>query len=210
MDRSELSELSELELFAEMAREELEEALSVLHPRKESYARNQVILQAGDRVEDICVILSPGQVFGVVSGILGMPMIAAAVANEESRILLLDRAALDLPRSHWRPWLFLLTRNLLHLTCRKYEMLAVRGMLLAPKRARDRVIAYLNRIYRETGEMEFFVPFDQQQLADYLNLDRSVVSKELNKLKREGQLWFSRNHFVLHPGTEVTAETGKT
>ena len=136
-------------------------------------------------------------------------MIAAAVANEESRILLLDRAALDLPRSHWRPWLFLLTRNLLHLTCRKNEMLAVRGMLLAPKRARDRVIAYLNRIYRETGEMEFFVPFDQQQLADYLNLDRSVVSKELNKLKREGQLWFSRNHFVLHPGTEVTAETGK-
>jgi len=227
MDRSEFSELSKLEIFNDMTREELEEALSDLHPRRESYTRNQVILPAGDRVEDICVVLAgsvrmesidrlgdrsivtyhrPGNVFGLVSGTLGKAMEASAVANEDCRILLLDRSALDAPRSHWRPWLFLMTRNLLTITCRNNEMLAGRGMLLAPKRARDRITAYLNKLYRETGETDFFIPFDQQQLADFLNLDRSVVSKELNKLKREGQLWFSRNHFVLHPGTEITAE----
>ena len=227
MDRSELSERSNLELFAGMTREELEEAMSALHPRRESYTRNQVILQAGYHVEDLCVILAgsvrmesidglggrsiatfhrQGNVFGLVSGTLGKPMIAAAVANEDCKILLLDRAALDAPRSHWRPWLYLITRNLLTITCRKNEMLAGRGMLLAPKRARDRITAYLNSLYREKGELEFTIPFDQQQLADYLNLDRSVVSKELNKLKREDQLWFNRNHFILQPGTEVTAE----
>ena len=227
MDRSELTELSKLKLFEGMSREELEEALTALHPRQETYHRNQVILNAGDRVEDLSVVLSgsvrmefidslggrsipafhmAGQVFGVVGGVLDQPMSAAAVANEDCRILLLDRSALESPRSHWRPWLYLLVRNLLTLSCKKYMMLMERDTLLAPKRARDRIIAYLGQVYREVGTMEFAIPFDQQQLADYLNLDRSVVSKELNKLKREGMLWFNRNRFVLQPGTPITGE----
>lgn len=230
MDRSELSELSKLPIFAEMSQEELEEAISSLHPRRESYSRNQVILEAGDRVEDFYVVLKgsvrmefidrlggrsipafhlSGQVFGMVSGTLGRPMAAAAVANEDCRLLLLDRSVMDAPRTHWRPWLFLLTRNLLSMTCREYMMLNDRDTLLAPKRARDRIVAYLSQVFQEQKVMDFFIPFDQQQLADYLNLDRSVVSKELNRLKREGLLWFNRNHFVLQPGTEITGEPGK-
>ena len=230
MDRSELSELSSLALFQGMTREELEEALSALHPRKERFVRNQVILHAGDTVEDFFAVLSgsvrmefidslggrfisavhlPGQVCGVVPGTLELPAAATAVANEDCQILFLDRSALNAPRTHWRPWLFLLTRNLLTATCRAYLTLHNRDTLLAPKRARDRLIAYLGQIYRQGKALDFFIPFDQQQLADYLNLDRSVVSKELNRLKRDGLLWFNRNHFVLQPGTEITGEPEK-
>ena len=230
MDRSELSELSKQPIFEDMSQEELEEALDALQPRRESFSRNQLILQAGDRTEDFYVVLSgsvrmefidrlggrsipafymPGQAFAVVSGTLGRPIPAAAVANEDCRLLLLDRSVMDAPRTHWRPWLFLLTRNLLTLTCRENLMLTNRDTLLAPKRARDRIVDFLGMVYRERKVMDFFIPFDQQQLADYLNLDRSVVSKELNRLKREGLLWFNRNHFVLQPGTEITGETGK-
>ena len=227
MDRSELTELSKLKLFDGMSREELEEALTAMHPRQENYIRNQVILNVGDRTEDLFLVLSgsvrmeyidslggrsiptfhiPGDLLGVVSGVLDCPMAAAAVANEDCRLLMLDRSPLDAPRSHWRPWLYLLVRNLLTIACRKYQMLMERDTMLAPKRARDRIIAYLGQVYRELGTLEFSIPFDQQQLADYLNLDRSVVSKELNKLKREGMLWFNRNRFVLQPGTPITGE----
>ena len=225
MERSELSELSKLPIFADMSQEELEEAINALQPRRESYSRNQLILQAGDRVEDLYVVLSgsgrmefidrlggrsipafylPGQAFAVVSGTLGRPIPAAAVANEDCRLLLLDRSVMDAPRTHWRPWLFILTRNLLAMTCRENLMLTIRDTLLAPKRAQDRLEAYLSQVYLEKKSLDFFIPFDQQQLADYLNLDRSVVSKELNKLKRSGVLWFNRNHFILQPGTEIT------
>lgn len=227
MDRSELSELSRLSLFADMVREELEEALEALHPRWETYTRNQVILQAGDRTEDVYVVLSgsvrmefidrlggrsipafhlPGQAFGVVSVVLDLPVSSAAVANEDCRLLLLDRTALNPPRSEWRPWHYILCRNLLRLTCRKNLMLSDRDTLLAPKRARDRLTAYLAQTCQEQGSLDFFIPFDQQQLADYLNLDRSVVSKELNRLKRDGLLWFNRTHFVLEPDTEITGD----
>ena len=227
MDRSELSELSKLMIFQDMTQGELEEACAALHPRTETCVRNQILLHTGDQVEDIYIVLEgtvrsesidrwgnrsisafylPGQIFGVVSGTLGQPMLGSVVANEDCKVLMLERSALDLPRSLWRPWLFLLTRNLLNLTCRKNLILARRSVMLAPKRARDRVMAYLNQVYRDLGVLDFTIPFDQQQLADYLNLDRSVVSKELNKLKREGQLWFSRSHFILTPGSELLGE----
>ena len=230
MERSELTELSRLSLFTDMTRDELTEAMDALHPRWENYSRNQVILQAGGHAKDLYVIVSgsvrmelidrlgarsiaavyqTGQVFGLTPAALDRPMAASAVANESCRILLLDRSAMDVPRSHWRPWLFLLTRNLLEESCRNALMYADREALLAPKRARDRLEAYLSQVWRETGALDFFIPFDQQQLADYLNLDRSVVSKELNKIKRDGLLWFSRNHFILQPDTEITADGKK-
>ena len=41
------------------------------------------------------------------------------------------------------------------------------------------------------------IPFDRQQMADYLNVERSALSKELGRMKREGILSFRKNHFQL-------------
>ena len=47
------------------------------------------------------------------------------------------------------------------------------------------------------GSDTFDIPFDRQQLADYLNLDRSALSKELGKMRDEGLLEFYKNTFKL-------------
>ena len=47
------------------------------------------------------------------------------------------------------------------------------------------------------GNHRFQIPFDRQQMADYLNLDRSALSKELSRMKKEGILDFHKNEFVL-------------
>jgi Mn-dependent DtxR family transcriptional regulator len=49
----------------------------------------------------------------------------------------------------------------------------------------------------ENGKKEFDIPFNRQQLADSLNLDRSALSKELCKMRDEGLLEFDKNRFVL-------------
>ncbi len=61
-----------------------------------------------------------------------------------------------------------------------------------------RVLAYLNAVVLQTGSRSFDIPFDRQQLADYLNLDRSALSKELGRMQREGILTVKKNHFLLH------------
>ena len=46
-------------------------------------------------------------------------------------------------------------------------------------------MAYLNSVSLKKGSNEFDIPFDRQQLADYLNLERSALSKELGKMKKK-------------------------
>lgn len=57
--------------------------------------------------------------------------------------------------------------------------------------------AYLNSVSLKKGSNEFDIPFDRQQLADYLNLERSALSKELGKMKKDGLIEVRKNHFKL-------------
>ena len=58
-------------------------------------------------------------------------------------------------------------------------------------------MAYLNSVSLKKGSNEFAIPFDRQQLADYLNLERNALSKELGKMKKDGLIEVRKNHFKL-------------
>ena len=55
----------------------------------------------------------------------------------------------------------------------------------------------LSDVAERTGENEFDIPFDRQQLADYLNLDRSALSKELGKMQQDGLIEYHKNIIYL-------------
>ena len=57
--------------------------------------------------------------------------------------------------------------------------------------------SYLSYQARRCGSRTFTIPFDRQQLADYLNVDRSALSNELGKMQKEGLLQTQRSRFVL-------------
>ena len=58
-------------------------------------------------------------------------------------------------------------------------------------------MTYLSGEAVRRGTTEFSIPFDRQQLADYLNVERTALSKELGRMQKEGILTFRKNHF--HP-----------
>ena len=58
-------------------------------------------------------------------------------------------------------------------------------------------MAYLLMQAKQNKSRIFSIPYDRQELADYLNLDRSALSKELCKMRDEGILRFRKNHIVL-------------
>ena len=59
-------------------------------------------------------------------------------------------------------------------------------------------MSYLNSVSLQKARYEFDIPFDRQQLADYLNLERSALSKELGKMQRDGLITVRKNHFEIH------------
>ncbi len=87
--------------------------------------------------------------------------------------------------------------NLLSISAHKNLILSERGFHTAPKTIRGRVMSYLNSVSLQKRSREFDIPFDRQQLADYLNLDRSALSKELGKMQRDGLISARKNHFII-------------
>ena len=90
-----------------------------------------------------------------------------------------------------------LLRRLLAVSMRKNLSLSQRIFCTTPKTVRGRLLTYFSAQAARCGRMEFEVPFNRQQMADYLNLDRSALSKELCKMRDEGLLEFDKNRFVL-------------
>ena len=61
-----------------------------------------------------------------------------------------------------------------------------------------------NTVALQKKTKEFDIPFNRQQLADYLNLERTNMSKELSKMQAEGLIEFRKNHFKLNSKIDDT------
>lgn len=68
---------------------------------------------------------------------------------------------------------------------------------VSQKSIRDKLLTYLSNEARRHKNNSFEIPFNRQDLADYLNIDRSAMSFELSKLQKEGLIKYDRNKFLL-------------
>ncbi len=68
---------------------------------------------------------------------------------------------------------------------------------MGQRNTRAKLMSYLSAEAQRLGKYEFDIPFSRQQLADYLAVERSGLSVELGKMRREGLLEFHKNHFRL-------------
>lgn len=185
--------------------------------RQKTFARRQTIFRAGETVHEIGLVLrgtvhienidlwgnksilsevSEGQAFAETYAFCAEPLMVDAVAAEECEVLFLDTAALTCPHAT-HGWQEQLLRNLLRVSMKKNLNLSRRILCTTPKTVRGRMLTYLSGQAVRAGGMEFDLPFNRQQLADYLNLDRSALSKELGRMRDEGLLDFHRSHFIL-------------
>ena len=62
---------------------------------------------------------------------------------------------------------------------------------------RGRLLLFLRILAKREQAKEFDIPFDRQALADFLCVDRSALSAELSKLRRERKVESVKNHFKL-------------
>lgn len=207
--------LKDSALFQGLSEGERETALRALSVTERNYQKGKRIFSAGDIVDRMGLVISgsvtiessdlwgnrtilshiaPGQFFAETYALLkDEPMLVDVCVNEESRILFLR---LDTLQSA-EPWTAKITRNLLTISARKNLTLSLRSFHTAPKTVRERVTAYLNTEALRQRSRAFRIPYDRQQLADYLNLDRTALSKELGRMRDDGLIEFRKNHFVL-------------
>ena len=68
---------------------------------------------------------------------------------------------------------------------------------MSKRTTKEKLIAYLSEEAKKQQNSSFSIPFNRQQLADYLAVDRSAMSNELCKMRNEGMIEFEKNRFKL-------------
>ncbi len=157
---------------------------------KTDFLGNQMILGENRR----------GDFFGETYAYLeNVPLMVDVFATVDSKILLVDTKKLKSPLGENQPWFSKLLKNLLTASTYKNIMLSNRSFHTRSKSARLRISSYLSSQRLLHKNNSFSIPFNRQEMADYLNLDRSALSKELGRMKHDGLISYKKNKFTLNP-----------
>lgn len=211
--------LSRTVLFKGMTEDETASALLSLQAKLKEFKKGGALLHAGDFTDDLGLVLAgsvtvewhdawgnrvilghvvSGEIFaGAYALLTDEPLQVDVIANEDCRVLFLHLGSADALAGCTAAWASKFTANLLTVASRKILHLAGRSFHTAPKTVRGRVMAYLNAVSLQAQSRDFTIPFDRQQLADYLNVERTALSKELGKMQKDGLIKTKKNHFLI-------------
>ena len=211
--------LSNTLLFRGLQDEEIDSLLGCLNATKHSYKKGEIILSEGNITENIGVVLSgkamiscsdiwgnssilsdvpPGSVFGeVYACIPGQPMLVTVSAAEDTSVLFMNVGRVLTTCANACPFHVKLVRNLLTVCAHKSLQLSQRIQHTSSKSIRGRLMSYFSECAKQFGSNSFLIPYNRQQLADYLNVDRSTMCNELSKMQKDGVIEYNKNHVLL-------------
>lgn len=211
-------------LFEGFAEHEIKSVLKCLNAVEKSFDKDAYILRAGEYASVLGVILSgavqvisedywgerqimgiftQGQLFGESYACMEKtPLMVSAVAAEKSQILFIDAFRVFKTCSSACEFHRRLIVNLVSILAGKNVVLTRKIEHISKKTIRGKVLAYLSDEAARQGGSSVEVPFNRQQLADYLSVDRSALSAELSRMQKEGLISYKKNQFILHKEME--------
>ncbi len=208
-----MKNLSQCLLFANMNSNEIEQFLKDTNSYYKTYPKESHVLMHGDPVKNISVIIS-GKViiykldsngnnnviaklaendfFGPALLLHSRDALSSVEAISECNILHIPNSNLDIQTKEVTKFF----KNLVTAIATKNVELNNKVMLLGIKNLSERIITYL-KLYEEQPYKPFTIPYNKQQLANYLLVDRSTLSRELAKLKKRGLIDFNKNTYTI-------------
>lgn len=205
-------------VFYGLSESELAQMADKASARRCKFDKGSFIFHAGDQVQEMGIVqkgsvnienidpwgnksilsnVPAGQVFAETYALCQEPLMVNAVAAENCEIVFLNLQMLMSKHNAGASWYMKIMQNMLRIAVQKNLILSHRIFCTTAKTVRGRLLTYLSAMAVKKGSSTFQVPFDRQQMADYLNLDRSALSKELGRMRDEGMIEFYKNTFRL-------------
>ena len=214
-----LSSVQGYELFDGMSLEEANAMVECLDGHVISRDKGAAIFVEGSHANRFGVVLS-GSLVVVKDGLDGKRIIIKRIGEKElvaaaqafsgakimrvrveadapSRILILNAERVCSPCCNGCAFHARLVRNVMRIISAKTLELNAKIEILSHRTTEDRLLAYLHTFAEKCGSNEFDIPFDRQQLADFLCVERSALSAEISRLARAGSFDCHKSHFKL-------------
>ncbi len=211
--------LKKTKLFSGVGEEDVSSMLSCLGARLKSYKKGEFVLRQGEHLSDI-VVLVEGKLhiqkddYWGNRSILGLievgEMFGEAYVSPESSSLLNDVVAVEDSTAIFFDVKRIITtcpsacrfhsmvvQNMFFAISEKNRKLVQKLGHMSKRTTREKLISYLSEEAGRQNSSSFSIPFNRQQLADFLSVDRSAMSNELCKMRDEGLLEFEKNRFRL-------------
>ena len=207
-----------IELFEGIDAADIDLMLDCVDAKTKKFRKGSILLLAGEKPRDIGVLITgelhitrddrdgnrsliavvtPGQIYAEAlccADIQESPVTVTAGAASSVMTLNFSRLLRTCPNScafHAR-----LIRNMLELIAKKNLFLQSRLEILSMKTIRAKVLRYLESFMMKQGN-EIAIPLNREQMAEYLSVERSALSHELARMKKEGLLEYRKNRFKL-------------
>lgn len=215
-----ISFLKKTKLFSGVGEEDIASMLNCLNASVRQYSKNEYAFRQGGYIRSLMLLLegrlyiqkedywgnlsilneiSPGEMFGEAyiapdSGTLMNDVVAA----EDSTVLLFDIERILSVCPSACPFHTQLVKNLFYAISDKNRGLVHKIDYMSQRSTREKLLSYLSDEARKQNSRSFTIPFNRQQLADFLSVDRSAMSNELCKMRDEGLLAFHKNEFTIY------------
>lgn len=214
-----ITNLKQVQLFEQINEADIEPLLKCLNSNNQSFAKGDFIVSQGDNLNGIGIILSGsvdiikedyfgkrtimanlnapdmfGEVF-VCAGIKIIPV--SVVASTNSQIIFIDYNRIINTCTNTCDHHSMLIQNMLKLIASKNLVLNKKIDFLLIKGLREKVATYLLERFSIKKNSTFEIPFDRSELADFLNADRSALSRELSRMKSDGLIDYQKKNFQL-------------
>lgn len=211
--------LKRTQMFAGVKADEIESLLTCLGARLCRFKKGEYVLRQGENISDILVLvegslhiqkddywgnrsilgqIAAGEMFGeAYAAPMSGALLNDVVALEDSTVILFDieRILTTCPsacRFH-----SMIVQNMFYAISEKNRKLVQKLGHMSKRSTREKLISYLSEEAGRQNNSQFAIPFNRQQLADFLSVDRSAMSNELCKMRDEGLLIFDKNVFTL-------------
>ena len=207
----------QIDLFENVQNNEVLELLKCIGIKTKVFRKNAFILKAGSKIDYLAVILggnalmSKTDSFGKktiieklkMNDIFGHNIIwcgldkspVDVIAENECEVLFLPFEKVVTPCSKLCSYHLQLIKNVMKMISKRNSLLNDKIDIIGQKTTRDKILALLET-YRN-GQKVFSIPYSREEMAKFLCVDRSAMSRELCRMRDEGILKFSKNHFEI-------------
>ncbi|MBR6772181.1 MAG: Crp/Fnr family transcriptional regulator [Clostridia bacterium] len=211
--------LKNTRLFAGVDSEEATKMLSCLQARVKAFKKGEYVFHRGEKPRVVCVLLSGelhlqhddywgnrsitgrvgvGEIFGESYAVASEETVMSdVIAVRDSEVIYFDVMRMLTVCSSACRFHTTVVQNLFFSVSEKNRGLEKQIDHLSRRTTREKLISYLSEEAKRNRRSSFEIPFNRQQLADYLSVDRSAMSAELSKMRDEGLISFEKNRFEL-------------
>ena len=206
-------------LFTDIAEKDITSMLNCLMMKQKKYDKNEYIIDSTKKIYEVGIVLSgriniiredywgnrnilttleKGELFGEAFACTQTNLnLFSIVAAEKCEILFLNYQKIISPCHRACIFHSQLIQNMLYLVAKKNIMLTTKIEHLTQKTTRKKILSYLSSIAIKQGSNIFTIPFNRQELADFLSVERSAMSAELSKMQKDGLIEYHKNNFKL-------------